>query len=66
MWKKGYSIFIFAFGESVYNASGLAIDEDIENFFYTESEAWEVLHSLNGLNERLVFTILPCMKFVTG
>ena len=64
MWIKGFSIFCFAFGGTVYNASAIAIDEDINNFFETESEAWEVLQSLNGLNEKLVFTVFPAMKFV--
>ena len=64
MWKTGYSIFCFAFGGTIYNASDIAIDRDVDNFFDDESQAWEVLHSLNGLNEKLVFTILPCMRFV--
>lgn len=64
MWTKGYSIFVFAYGGSVYNASGVAIDEDIDNFFANESQAWETIRSLHGLNEKLVFTVLPVMKFV--
>jgi hypothetical protein len=64
MWQKGYSIFCFAYGGTVYNASGVAIDEEINNFFETESEAWQTLQSLNGLNERLVFTVFPAMEFV--
>ena len=63
MWTKGYSIFVFHSG-SVYNASGIAIDEDINNFFETEDQAWKMLQSLSGLSRDLVFTILPVMKFV--
>ena len=63
MWKNGYSIFFFSFG-AIYNASGVAIDEEIVNFFDTESQAWEVLHSLHGLNDKVTYTVLSCMKFV--
>ena len=65
MWEKGYSIFVFAYGGNIYNASGLVIDQDINNFFEQESDAWFTLgRTLNGLSPELSFTVLPVMKFV--
>jgi hypothetical protein len=62
---KGFSIFVFAYGGSVYNATGAGIiDEDIINFFVTEDDAWKTLSSLHGLNPDLLYTVLPVAKFV--
>lgn len=63
MWQTGYAIFFFSYDGTVYNASGIAISESIENLFYTEDEGWRVLKSLHGLNEKLVFTVMPIMFF---
>lgn len=64
-WSNRYSIFCFGYGGALYNASNInAIDEDISNSFASESDAWECLNNLNGLNTYLTFTVLPVRVFV--
>lgn len=64
-WSNRYSIFCFGYGGTLYNASNIgAIDESINNEFASESDAWDCLNNLNGLNARLALTVLPVRVFV--
>jgi hypothetical protein len=64
MWKKGFSIFIFAYGGTLYNAEIMREFNDYSNLFESESLAWNRLKYLadNGeLNDKLSYTVMPVM-----
>lgn len=63
-WENGFSIFCFGYGGALYNALGIGAIEIENNFFTLESDAWDCLNNLNGLNMMLSFTVLPVRVFV--
>jgi len=62
MWKTGYSIFMFGYGGTVYNASRF-LDNLENNFFEIEEDAWKFIDLASDKEERLVYTVMRVAKF---